>query len=331
MQSCMDDETMNWLLEKDNPSVRYHALTTLLDLDETDPEVVRSRRAVMETGIVQAILAQQKPGGYWGDERKFYLEKYSGTVWQLLILAELAADPGDARVRAACSFMLDHAQDRESHGFSMNGRGEGIGGRHGEVIPCLTGNMLFSLVRLGFLDDGRVAEGIRWICRYQRCDDGEGDVPAGWPYDRLEGCWGRHSCHMGVVKSLKALAVIPVERRTIEASRKIEDLTEYILLHHIYKKSHDLEKASKPGWLKFGFPLMYQTDVLEILHILTELGIRDPRMLGAIETVRAKRNAENRWSMENTFNGKMLIDIEKKGENSKWLTLRAVSVLRHWR
>ncbi len=53
-------------------------------------------------------------------------------------------------------------------------------------------------------------------------------------------------------------------------------------------------------------------------------------MQSAMEIVLAKRNEENRWSMENTFNGKMLCDMEKKGASSKWLTLRAVRVLRHW-
>ena len=36
-----------------------------------------------------------------------------------------------------------------------------------------------------------------------------------------------------------------------------------MLLHHIYRRSHDTAKTSKPGWLKFGFPLMYQTEALE--------------------------------------------------------------------
>jgi len=55
------------------------------------------------------------------------------------------------------------------------------------------------------------------------------------------------------------------------------------LIHHIYKRSHDLSKKSKPGWLRLGFPLMYQTDILEILDILTRLGIKDERMQDAME------------------------------------------------
>ncbi len=32
--------------------------------------------------------------------------------------------------------------------------------------------------------------------------------------------------------------------------------------------------------------------------------------------------------MERSFNGKMLIDIEEKGKASKWITLRALRVLK---
>ena len=81
------------------------------------------------------------------------------------------------------------------------------------MIPCLTGNMVFSLIRFGYLDDPRVQRGVDWITRYQRFDDGDGD-PQGWPYDKFEMCWGKHTCHMGVVKALKALAEIPADRRS---------------------------------------------------------------------------------------------------------------------
>ena len=53
---------------------------------------------------------------------------------------------------------------------------------------------------------------VDWITAYQRFDDAEGEAPTGWPYDKLEMCWGRHTCHMGAVKALKALAEIPPAR-----------------------------------------------------------------------------------------------------------------------
>ncbi|MGE5396829.1 MAG: hypothetical protein ACM3MK_04755 [Chitinophagales bacterium] len=319
-------ETIEWLLEKDNPSVRYLALTRLLNQPENDKEVLAAKQDIMKTGIVPEILEKQNDV-CWGDPKKFYTEKYSGTVWQLIILAELGADGENEQIKKACEFILDNSQDIESFGFAMNKGGKGPGGRHSEVIPCLTGNMVYSLIKLGMLEDQRVQRGIEWICKYQRSDDGISEQPEGWPYDRLEVCWGKHTCHMGVVKSLKALSAIPSDKRNNAINERINSLTEYILTHHIHKKSHDLKSVSKPGWLKLGFPLMYQTDILEILGILTELGYHDPRMNEALEIVKNKRNTNNRWILENTFNGKMIKNIEVKGKESKWITLKALETL----
>ena len=72
-----------------------------------------------------------------------------------------------------------------------------------------------------------------------------------------------------------------------------------MLIHHIFKQSHNLSKNAKPGWKKFGFPLMYQTDALEVLQILLKLGYRDDRMKEAVELVKSKQDEQGRWVLEN--------------------------------
>jgi len=325
---CVNAETLEWLLEETNPSVRFAAQIDLLGLPKTDPRVVESQRSIMRKGIVPDLLALQMAEGYWGEADRFYHAKYKGTVWQLIILAEHYADPSDARVRAACEFILSHSQDAQSGGFSVHRDATHGGGRHREVIPCLTGNMVWSLVRLGYLGDDRLQRGIDWITTTQRFDDGVDLPPTGWPYDKAEPCWGRHSCHMGVVKAIKALAEIPEGRRSTAVQSALDQGVEYLLKHHVYKKSHDTSQISKPGWTRFGFPLMYQTDVLEILDILTQLGCDDPRMQDALDLVVSKQGADGRWCLANTFNGKYWIDVERKQQPSKWITLRALRALK---
>jgi hypothetical protein len=43
------DDPTDWLLEENNPSVRYHALRTLMELPEDDRQVVAAKRAIMES------------------------------------------------------------------------------------------------------------------------------------------------------------------------------------------------------------------------------------------------------------------------------------------
>ncbi len=271
----MGPRLRDWLLSPANPSVRYLALTELLGEPAEGGEAAQARREIMTQGAVPLILAAQNADGHFGRPGRFYNDKYTGTVWQLIILAELGADPGDARVRAACEAILRDSQDPDSGGFSVECSRKTGGGLASGVIPCLTGNLVFSLIRLGYLDDPRLQRAVDWIATWQRFDDNDGDAPTGFPYDRYEMCWGRHTCHMGAAKALKALAEIPPERRSPAVRRTLADGTEYFLKHHVHKRSHDLTQTSKPGWRRFQFPLMYQTDVLEILGIFAKLGADD--------------------------------------------------------
>jgi len=183
-KSLLKTDPTEWLLGDDNPSVRCFTLTDVLEKSENDPDVKKSREAIMQIGVVPKILAKQKCGGYWGAAENFYIKgKYKGTVWQLIILAELLANPEEERVRKACEFVLENSQDRESGGFSYMSSPSG-GGAHGKVLSCLTGNMVWSLIRLGYLKDVRVQKGIEWIVKYQRFDDGVKEAAEGWPYDK---------------------------------------------------------------------------------------------------------------------------------------------------
>ena len=50
-------------------------------------------------------------------------------------------------------------------------------------------------------------------------------------------------------------------------------------------------------------------------------------MSEAIEILKSKQNKDRKWKLENTFNGKMIENIEIKSKNSKWITLKAANIL----
>jgi hypothetical protein len=182
--SDLDPDTVAWLLEVDDPAVRYFTLTALLGEPAASAEAAAARREIMTTGAVPRILAAQGDDGHWGDRDRFYTAKYTGTAWQLIILAELGADGADKRVRGAYEAILRDSKDPESGGFSVNRSKNAGGGLHSSVIPCLTGNLVFSLIRLGYLEDPRVRLAIDWITTYQRFVDAEGEAPPVGPMTR---------------------------------------------------------------------------------------------------------------------------------------------------
>jgi 3-methyladenine DNA glycosylase AlkD len=230
-------------------------------------------------------------------------------------------------MKRACELILGSSQDPASGGFSQKRARRASGGVPSGVIPCLTGNMVWSLLRLGYGRDQRVWRGVEWLTRHLRFDDGDSRAPDEWPYRGWEMCYGRHACLMGVVKGLKALAAIPMAQRTAAVETTIAAAMEFLLVHRVYKRSHDPDRVAKPGWTRFGFPRMYQTDVLETAELLVDLGCTDSRLDDALELIESRRQADGRWLLQDTFNGKFQVDIEHKGKPSKWITLRALRVL----
>ena len=63
------------------------------------------------------------------------------------------------------------------------------------------------------------------------------------------------------------------------------------------------------------------------LNLLHDLKYTDDRINDAIQIVKDKQTEEGVWNLENSYNGKTIVSIEKKGKPSKWITLKALSIL----
>jgi carbohydrate-binding DOMON domain-containing protein len=68
------------------------------------------------------------------------------------------------------------------------------------------------------------------------------------------------------------------------------------------------------------------------LDVLTQLGVEDSRMDEAIDVVLAKQDDTGRWRTENTYGSdRLLIPMGQRDEQSKWITLRAMRVLKRYK
>lgn len=319
----------DWLLASQNPSIRYFTYKDVLDVDPGNPVLAKESELIASTGYVPALLEAMDEAEYHKTYSRYYVYKYKGLVWSLLTLAELGANRSPA-IEGIAEYLFEHAQERTDGGFAMHSCKAG-GGRNTEVIPCLTGNMVYALTKFGYQDDPRLKKAVSYLVHFLVLNDGEEVEPQVPPYNRYEECWGKHTCHMAVVKTLKAFAALDPSLWDVDLKTTLDKTVEFVLIHHIYKRSHNLNRNTKPGWLNFGFPLMYQTDVLEILDILTSLGVKDERMEEAIAVVKAKQQDNGRWRVENTYGSdRLLIPIGTKGEESEWVTLRALRVLKRY-
>jgi len=316
-----------WLLEPSDPSVRYWALKDLLDLEEDDPDVVAARDMVMESHAVTAILGAMNPEGYWENPDDMYIPKYTATTHQLLILAELGARRTPKIEKAVEHIFM--FQRNSGHFLTEMPKTER--GRDSAVKDgcCFDGNILYYLIRFGYLDDPRTRRTLSFQVEYHD-DDNAGWRCRAYPIDpdRVFPV----NCYMGAAKVLKALSIIPEEMRSLGMRRVILREVDNIMDNNIYQylRNPDGSRKDKAGWKRFGFPLFYQADVLEILDTLTRLGVRDPRMKPSMDMLLDAQQRDGTWLLKDTFNGKMIVDIEEKHKPSKWITLRAMRVLKRY-
>jgi hypothetical protein len=89
--------------------------------------------------------------------------------------------------------------------------------------------------------------------------------------------------------------------------------------------------TNKPSrnWWKFGFPVFYVTDLLQVAEALVTLGFGgDKRMRRTLQLIVDKQDAQGRWALEYDYAGKTVVDLGPPGQPSKWVTLRALRVLK---
>lgn len=90
------------------------------------------------------------------------------------------------------------------------------------------------------------------------------------------------------------------------------------------------DTAVSRNWFRFGYPSGYVADALQNLEVLCELGHgHDPRLASAIDLVLSKQDEQGPWRNEHAYRGKLWIDLDEPRTPSKWVTLRACTVLRH--
>jgi len=315
-QSLKADPTP-WLLEEDNPSVRYVTLRDLLDRPQDDAEVIAAQKAIMSSKPVKEILEAQYPQGYWVKPGRGYSPKYRGTVWQLMFLAALGASPDEA-IDKACRFVLENSLFAEGGLFSATKAGTG-------TIVCLNGNLLQAFIRLGYGDELTVQAVAQTLA--ERIAREGFDCRANSPSRSQRETW--RPCAWGAVKVLRAFALIPPQQRSSAMKEAIARGVDLLLSRDLtvadYPSAHG---RTSPLWFEFGFPLAYSSDILEATDVLAQLGCgKDERLEGAIELVLAKQDGDGRWPLEHTLD-RTWTKFGKQGEPSKWVTLRALTMLK---
>jgi hypothetical protein len=192
----LNGDPLPWLLEPENPSVRYWTLLDILGHSDDDPKVRAARAAIPTFSPVADLLAAQKREGYWV-KRDYYLPKSYGTFGVLSVLADLGLTAENEHVQRGCDFLFAH--QREHGGFCRHRRVRGRGiVWDTQPDPCTHARIVRFLIQFGYGDDPRTRAAVDWLVANQRDD-------AMWLCNQA----GRHGCLRATLDYLRAAALDP--------------------------------------------------------------------------------------------------------------------------
>ncbi len=327
-------DSLPWLLESDNPGVRYLAIRDLLDLPANDPKLKSARKSAHKDGPIAVILSNMEKEGYWVKPGPGYNPKYRSTVWAMILLAQLGASVNeDKRVETACNYVLDHMCEGGQFTITTSGAPSG-------TVDCLQGNICWSLAELG-CDDPRLKKAYEWMARTVTGDGiaskENKDAPVryyAYKCGPTFACGANNSlpCAWGGGKVMLALSKIPEKQRTLLIKRAIGQGVDFFLgIDPATAKYPTRLGDDKPNrdWWKFGFPVFYITDLLQLAEAFVGLGYgNDKRLSNVFNIIREKQNERGQWLMEYDYAGKTWFEFGEKKRPNKWVTLRAMKVLK---
>ena len=221
------DTVIQWLLEENEPSVRYRTLTELLNYPADHAEVVSARDKVAACKNVKRIFAKRDERGLFPHKPEYYGNWTTFT--HLTILAELGITRNDPRIWQIVDWILTPGDDKveffmqKEYGYSYILDDANLG-------SCGQVRFLSTLVRLGYLDEPRVKRLIDVFIEKGRFDGG---YLCKWKKSNHKNQEPK-SCFKAAVPALFLYSVLPDSYRSGE---KYDALLNYFISRNmIYSK-----------------------------------------------------------------------------------------------
>jgi hypothetical protein len=293
---------IDWLLDSD-PAVRWQ---TLRDLTDASPASITAERArVPHEGIAARVLAAQGLDGAWHRPDE---PDWLPTLFTMQLLRATGADSADPTVASAAA--------RVQAGFRWH---ESFGAKpffDGEVEPCINGGVLALGAYFGHASDDLVGRLVG-----EQLEDG------GWNCDAPKSLRSSYHTTICVLEGLLEYERAVGSSPEIAAARQRGE--EYLLARDLFRRRTTGEVAN-PAFLTFAFPTRYEYDVLRALDYFRASGTRpDARMAEAMTVVEERQQPDGRWLLDRTHPEAIAVPLgERVGEPSRWITLRALRVIR---
>ena len=306
VETLANSRVIDWLLEPTEPSIRYLTARDLLEPRPGNRTLSKLQSAISKRGWAARILSLQKDKTWWATKKTCYRPKFKSTIWHLQVLADLGLTQKDERISNAAELWFDLHLAKDG-GYSGNVISHALHRGRGHL--CMTGNMVRSLIRFGYLQDERVKSAINWLVNEQLPD-------GGWD------CFGRPKGTIDGWEAMSAFAEIPVSKRSPTVRTAIERGAEFFLKRHLIH-----EGRPSRTWVTLHYPWHYIYDYLVGLDVMTRLGYGlGNRMQEVFTMLTSARRPDGSWNLNGNNRYPYL---EKPGQPSKMITFLALRALKY--
>jgi hypothetical protein len=313
-----DGSVIDWLLDSD-PAIRWQVMRDLLDAPEAKWTAERAKVEVEGWGA--RLLSYQDADGQWAggsfvpagfDQREWreHGQPWTATCFTLTQLRELGLDPASERAKRTVA--LIGANSRWDEG--------GQPYWEGEVEECINGRTVADGAYFG-VDVSPIVERLL----------GERQRDGGWNCERANGS-ARSSSHSTINVLEGLLEYEKATGGTAQSRQARRSGEEYLLQRGLFRRLSTGEPADE-RFLRFLHPNRWRYDVLRALDYFRDAAHvtgtgPDPRLGDAIEFFRSRRLPDGTWPLDWQLPGRVWFHMEEPGRPSRWITLRALRVLR---
>jgi hypothetical protein len=303
-----DKKIIAWLLDGD-VAIQYQVHRDLFGRERKD---LRSRIATEGWG--KRFLRARHKEGHWG--REFYQPKWISTHYTLLDLKHLGIAPDHPQIRESIAQIIENHKDQDG------GINPGKTIKQSDV--CVNGMFLNYAAYFG-MPVSSLESVIDYLIATQMPDGG-----FNCESNRKRVIHSSLHTTLSVLEGIHEYASNNYSYRVKELGQIAKQSREFILQHRFFR-SDKTGGIITPRFLMLSYPSRWYYDILRALDYFRAAGINyDPRMQDALDILLSKRRADGTWTVQSKHPGQTHFDMEETGQPSRWNTLRALRVLKHF-
>lgn len=303
------NELIEWLLAGD-VSIQFQTYRDLLGINKPDLQ-----KQIESEGWGLKFLSCRRLDGYWGGG--FYLPKWTSTHYTLLDLKKLCISPDSRVIKATLRLVFEKEKGPDGGICAIRSR------KKSDV--CVNG-MVMNYASYFKVEEEKLKSIVDFLLSEWMPDGGFNC------HSNKQGAThsSMHST-LSVVEGIREYRINGYHYRKAELEKAERASREFLLIHKLFR-SHRTGRIIRPSFLNLYYPERWYFDILKCLDYFQSASMAfDRRMKDAIEILMERRNKEGQWRLPARHPGLTHFDMEKSGKPSRWNTLRALRVLKHFK